>query len=88
MHTTTIRPEQVAQRVTDYILQEIAYSRPDLEIGNDLHLVEQGIIDSMGILRLIDFIEEEFDIALEPEDLMIENFSTIDAIAAFITSKQ
>ena len=84
---TTYKPEQVVEVIREYITEEIAYDQSDLQLTNDFHLVEQGVIDSMGILRVISFIEEQFDFVLEPEDLMIENFSTIDAITQFILGR-
>ncbi len=84
---TTYKPEQVVELLHEYITEEMAYDQSDLLLTNDFHLVEQGVIDSMGILRVISFIEEQFNFALEPEDLMMENFSTIDAITQFILGR-
>ncbi len=84
---TNIQPESVAQLLRDYITQEIAYDRSDLNLTNEFELIEQGVIDSMGILRVVTFLEEKYEIAMDPQDLMLENFATIDAITAFVTKK-
>ena len=81
------QPTVIAQSLRDYITQEIAYDRANWVLTNDFKLIEQGIIDSMGILRLISFIEEQFGLVLSPGDLMLENFATIDAMTAFITDR-
>jgi acyl carrier protein len=47
-------------------------------------LLEAGIIDSLGVLELIGFIEQRYGIAVTEDDMMPENFDTIDAIAAFV----
>lgn len=85
--TTNIQPEGIAQLLREHILQEIAYDRSDLSLTNDFALIEQGVIDSMGILRVVTFLEEKFAIAMEPADLMLENFATIDAMTTFIMRK-
>lgn len=85
--TQIYKAEEVEKILHDYIMQEIAYDQPDLMLTSDIHLVEKGIVDSMDILRLINFIEEQFGFDLAPEDLMIENFSTIDAITQFVLGK-
>lgn len=85
--STQYQPAAIAQMLRTHITQEIAYDRSDLVLTNDFKLIEQGIIDSMGILRVFNFIEETFDIGMLPEDLMLENFETIDAIAALIAGK-
>jgi acyl carrier protein len=84
---TTYQPEAIADSLRTHIREEIAYDRSGLTLTNAFPLVEQGVIDSMGILRVVTFIEEKFGIALEPADLMLENFETIDAITAFILRK-
>ena len=81
------QPAAIADALRTHIREEIAYDRAELTLTDEFPLVEQGIIDSMGILRLVTFIEENFGIALEPEDLMLENFATVSAMAAFVTAK-
>ena len=82
--STPYQPAAITQMLRTYIIQEIAYDRHDLVLTNTFNLIEQGLIDSMGILRLISFIEEQFGLILAPADLMLENFATLDAISAFI----
>lgn len=64
-------------------------SDPELASGRDTinheePLIEGGLIDSMGILKLLAFLEEEYKITFEEEDITAENFATIDAIAALV----
>jgi len=47
-------------------------------------IFKEGYFDSMGFVRLISFIEEEFDIKTVDTDLIEENFKSINSIAAFI----
>ena len=85
--STPYQPAAITQMLRTYIIQDIAYDRHDLVLTNTFNLIEQGLIDSMGILRLISFIEEQFGLILAPADLMLENFATLDAITAFIVDK-
>ena len=84
---TIYQPDAIANLLHDHIREEIAYDRADLALTNEFPLVEQGIIDSMGILRVVTFLEEKFGFTMEPNDLMLENFATIDAMTAFVTEK-
>lgn len=84
---TIYQPAAIAEALRTHIREEIAYDRTDLTLTNEFPLVEQGIIDSMGILRVVTFIEEKFGLVLAPEDLMLENFATIDAMTAFVAGK-
>lgn len=78
---------EITQALHDYITQEIAYERTNLLLSNDFNLIEQGVIDSMGILRVMNFIEEQFGLLLEPSDLLLENFATLAAMTTFIRTR-
>lgn len=54
----------------------------------DTPLVEEGIIDSMGIMDLLTFIESSFNVTPEEDDLTIENFESVAAIKWFIENKR
>jgi len=50
-------------------------------------LLESGILDSLGIMKLLSFLEEKFSVSLESGELMPENFETVKSIASLIESK-
>lgn len=58
------------------------------EVAFDTPLVEDGIIDSMGVMDLIAFIESTYHLDLDMDDLTIENFATINDIKSFIMCKR
>ena len=51
-------------------------------------LIESGVIDSLGVLDVVAFIEEEFQIKVEDEDLTADNFQNISKIASFVSKKR
>jgi len=57
-------------------------------IQNDTKIFEQGLLDSMGLLLLIDFIKEKFNLEVHDNELLIENFESVDNIALFIKNKK
>jgi len=56
-----------------------------LEIDDDL--LGSGILDSMGMMKLIAFIEEKFKLKVAPEEMVIENFMTVENIEGYIKGK-
>jgi acyl carrier protein len=66
-----------------YILEEII-ADPKEELMTDDDLLNSGLIDSLGIMRLIAFIENEFGMKIPPQDMVIENFMSVEAIANYI----
>ena len=57
------------------------------KINDDTLLFEEGIFDSMGLLNLIAFLEQDFKIKIEDSELDADNFGSVDAIASFLERK-
>ncbi len=70
--------------IRHFITSEMLQRPLDAPIADDDQLVESGIIDSMGVMTLLGFLEEKFNIQIPGEELMPENFSTINTIAALV----
>lgn len=70
----------------DYLVGEIATDRESLDAGENL--LAQGIIDSMGILKLVSFLEDRFQIQVGDAEMVPEHFESIDAVCAFVQKKR
>ena len=70
-----------------FILHELAVDHGKDSLEPDENLLTQGIIDSMGILKLVSFIESNFGIKVENEDLVPDNFETLHDINRFVEKK-
>jgi acyl carrier protein len=81
MEVDTIR-EQLRQ----FIVKTFPLARKR-RVGVDNALLEEGIIDSLGVLELVRYIETEFRVEVSDEDLFPENFHTIGALASFVERK-
>ena len=57
------------------------------KLDNQDSLLENGIIDSLGVLDLVSFMEETFAITIMDEELLPENFQTIERLAKFVETK-
>ena len=57
------------------------------ELADDESLLEAGVLDSMSMVDLIAFIEKTYGIAIDEDDMVPENFDTIDAMAAYVGEK-
>jgi acyl carrier protein len=79
--------ETVSQRIKTFILEKfpLAMKRG---LQNDEKLLEKGILDSMGVLEVVEFLEQEFDISISDEDLLPENFQSIDCLTEFVKQRQ
>ncbi len=68
-------------------IAEKTYSKPE-SIQDDTALFEEGIFDSMGLLSLINFLEDEYHVVTSDVELIDDNFRSINTIADFIRRKQ
>ena len=70
--------------ILNYIREQLTHGQPDGEITEEDDLLGSGIIDSLGMMRLILFLEKEFDVSIPPEDMTIENFMTVSHIRTYL----
>lgn len=73
--------------IRHFIATELAVGGANYTIADNDQLLEQGIIDSFGIMTLLGFLEEKFAVHIEGDDLTPENFSSISTISALINRK-
>ena len=70
-------------RIRQFVLQKFPLARKRRVADGD-NLLEGGIIDSLGVLELVTFMQQEFSVTVEDEDLTPENFQNIECMARFV----
>jgi acyl carrier protein len=80
--------DQIKEEIRQYVLTEFLPGEKASNLHDDTPLRTSGIIDSTGLLRLIDFIEGRFNIQVEAYEAGVDNFDRIQDIASFIQKKQ
>ena len=76
----------VQQEIRRYIMDKILYEEGK-KLDEDLSFQENGILDSIGFLELITFIEENFEIKILDNELIPENFDTLRKVSCFVQNK-
>jgi len=76
------------QKIRKYILENFLFTEDENELNNSDSFLENGIIDSTGILEVISFLEESFNIKVDDDDMVPENLDSVDNILAYLKSKQ
>lgn len=61
---------------------------PGVDVENETALVDDGILESLDLVTLVNEIMNEFDIELNVDDLLPENFNSVDSILEMIEDKQ
>jgi acyl carrier protein len=70
--------------IRDFLLQEVLYDRQLKELGPDENLIEKGLLDSLAILKVVGFCEEEFGIAIPDAEVLPDNMESVRAIAGLV----
>lgn len=83
---STSESESVFDLVRDFIARNYYVPDPSALAG-DASLVDEGVLDSTGVLELAAFLESEFRIKIADAELLPENLDTIDRVVAFVAQK-
>ena len=78
--------EAQKEKIKAFIVENFLFGE-DNGLKDETSFLDEGIIDSTGILELVDFLEQEFKIAVEDEELTPENLDTIANVDNFISRK-
>lgn len=77
----------VNDRIRNFVLEKFPLARTR-HIQDRDELLDSGIVDSLGILDLVAFLESDFGLSITDEDLMPENFRSIESMVCFAQRKQ
>ena len=80
--------QAVEQKLRKYIADNILFSKNGYPYPDDASFLENGIIDSMNVLELVVFVEDNFNLAVDDQDVVPENFDSIARLSAYVQSKQ
>jgi acyl carrier protein len=78
----------IEQYVRTFIISELGWNGSAQKLTDDYPLIEGGVVDSLGIFQLVSFVESEFGVDVDDEELVPENFGTIRSIARLVDTKR
>jgi acyl carrier protein len=76
----------IEQQIRDYMQKNFLFSN-SYNLSDQDSFLEKGIIDSTGVLELVNFVEETFNIKIKDEEMIPENLDSVCNLAKFITGK-
>ena len=77
----------IEQTIRNFIIENFIFEDNPDQLKNDQSFLESGIIDSTGMLELVSFIEEHYDIKMEDEELIPDNLDSVNNVVKFINKK-
>jgi acyl carrier protein len=85
MNQATVSP--IAQKIQSFLLEKFPLAKK-VGLEKDTALLEKGILDSLGILDVVSFLETEFSLTISDDELVPENFQSLGALSSFVQKKQ
>jgi acyl carrier protein len=73
-------------QIRTFIREDVLLDSEDVALADDAPLLE-GVLDSMALMRLVAFLEEEFNIEIQDEDITAENFRSVSDIARLVEAR-
>ena len=77
----------VVRKIRAHIF-EVAFLDDEESLANDASFLEEGVIDSTGMLELVVWVQNTFDIEIDDQELIPENLDSVDNLAAFVAGKK
>jgi len=78
----------IEETIKQYVAENILFSDDGYDQPDDISFLEEGIIDSLGVLELSIFVEQTYGLKVDPQDLKPENFDSVTNLAAYIRRRQ
>lgn len=78
----------ILQNIEKFLLTEVAVGLDKKTLDPDEDLLEQGVIDSLGLMKLIDFIEKTFKVNISDENIVPENFQCLNSMAKLVEQQR
>ena len=77
----------IEEKLKGYILDNFLFTDDQSALSSEDSFMEKGIIDSSGILEVIYFLEEEFKVPVEDDEMIPENLDSVNNLVAFVERK-
>jgi acyl carrier protein len=78
--------QHVLATVRAYIAENFLYARAEKSLPDDASLLASGVLDSLGVMELVGFVEQTFGLTVAPEHITEEHFGSLAGIARYVTA--
>jgi|SRR5882724_5265492 len=80
--------QDLERLIQDHLTSHLLYVEEGYEYDQDTSFIGEGLIDSMGVMELVSFVQSAFHIDVEQDDVTPDNFDSVNQLAAFVRRKQ
>jgi acyl carrier protein len=79
--------QTVLEQARAFVIENFMYMRKVKTIGDEESLLRTGVISSLGMMEVVEWVESTFGVSVDPDEITEQNFDTLRGIARFVTAK-
>ncbi|MGD1020922.1 MAG: acyl carrier protein [Verrucomicrobiia bacterium] len=79
--------QRIEQQIRDFIANNMLYSSDGFPHSDDASFLQEGIIDSFGVMELVEFVQSSFRVTVDQREVTPDNFDSVRKLAAFVRRK-
>lgn len=77
----------IEAQIKDYIAKNLLFSEDGYSYSDDTSFLQEGIVDSVGIMELVAFVEDQMGVQVEDQEIVPDNFDSVSRLAAYVRRK-
>ena len=76
----------LTQQIQEFLVEEFLFGEGSVEPGDDLF--ETGVIDSLGFMRMLAYMDRTLGVEVSMSEIVMENFNTVEKVAAYVAARR
>jgi len=85
--SVAVEAKDISIKLREFIVKNLLFSASGYEFDDNVSFLDEGIIDSLGIIELVSFVESQYGVSVADRDLVPDNFDSIAKLTAYIGRK-
>lgn len=79
---------EIRDQIRRYIAENLLFTDNDFPYDDDSSFLKNGVVDSTGVMELVSYVEKEFGIVVQPQEVVPDNFDSVSNLARYIQRKK
>jgi len=79
---------EINVQIRDFIAQNLLFSDNGYQYDDDDSFLQEGIVDSVGVMDLVSFVEDNFNVEVDDQEIVPDNFDSVNKLAQYVRGKQ
>jgi acyl carrier protein len=88
VETTSMSTSNIESTIRNFLVTSFGYRGATADLGSEVALLDQGILDSTAVLEIVQFLEQDLGIQVADEEMVPENFGSIARLVTYVSGKK